>query len=253
MEDLTERARFDAEWGTQQARSIVSARLDPAESSRYLHPSRTMPYPLEYAFDLLGEVAGKHVLELGCGSGENTVPLCQRGAHVLGIDVSSELIALAKQRLRQAGLAAELKAGSEYALEIADQSVDVIFCASVMHHLNIAAAASEMCRVLKPGGAVVLKEPIRFSEAYAALRNLLPARPAVSKYEHPLTRPEFESIAGMFACDGLRYFRLPWVGVARRTSPSLPRPASRTDDRILGAFPFLSHFAPVAVVRLTQK
>jgi cyclopropane fatty-acyl-phospholipid synthase-like methyltransferase len=78
-----------------------------------------MPYPLEYAFYLLGDVAGKHVLELGCGSGENTVPLCQRGAHVLGIDVSSELIALAKQRLRQAGLAAELKAGSGYALEIA--------------------------------------------------------------------------------------------------------------------------------------
>ena len=119
MEDLTERARLDAEWGTQEARSIVIARLDPAESARHLHPSRTMPYPLEYAFYLLGDVAGKHVLELGCGSGENTVPLCQRGAHVLGIDVSSELIALAKQRLRQAGLAAELKAGSGYALEIA--------------------------------------------------------------------------------------------------------------------------------------
>ena len=131
--------------------------------------------------------------------------------------------------------------------------MDVIFCASVMHHLNIAAAASEMCRVLKPGGAVVLKEPIRFSEAYAALRNLLPARHDVSKYEHPLTRPEFESIAGMFACDGLRYFCLPWVGVARRTSPSLQRPTSRTDDRILGALPFLSHFATVAVVRLTPK
>ena len=33
MQDWTERARFDAEWGTQEARSIVIARLDPAESS----------------------------------------------------------------------------------------------------------------------------------------------------------------------------------------------------------------------------
>lgn len=253
MEDLTERAKSDAEWGAKAAKIAAIAPVNPTERSRYLHPSPTAPYALEYAFYLLGDVSGKRVLDLGCGSGEKTTLLCQRGAHVLGIDVSSELVAFAEQRLRQAGLTAELKVGSAYSLEIADESVDVIFCASVVHHLNTAAAVSEMRRVLKPGGAIILKEPIRFSEAYARLRNLLPARHDVSKYEHPLTRSEFASITGAFTCDGLRYFRLPWIGIARRLSPSLEKQASRLDDVIVRAFPFLSHFATVAVVRLTKK
>jgi SAM-dependent methyltransferase len=252
MENLTERARFDAEWGARAAKTAVLA-VNPAESTRYLHPSRMTPYALEYAFYLIGDVDGKRVLDLGCGSGEKTAWLCRRGAHLVGIDVSSELVALAEQRLRRSGLAAELKVGSAYALEIADESVDVIFCASVIHHLNITAAVSEMRRVLKPGGAIVLKEPIRFSEAYARLRNLLPTRRDVSKYEHPLTRSEFASITEAFTCDGLRYFRLPWIGIARRISSSLEKQASRIDEMILGAFPLLSRFATVVVVRLTKS
>ena len=252
MENLTERTRFDAEWGAKEAKTAVIAPVDPAESSRYLHPSRATPYALEYAFSLIGDVVGKRVLDLGCGSGEKTALLCQRGARVVGIDVSSELVVLAEQRLRQAGLAGELKVGSAYALEIAAEFVDVIFCASVLHHLNISAAVSEMRRVLKPGGAIVLKEPIRFSESYAWLRNLLPPRRDVSKYEHPLTRAEFSQATQAFKCDELRYFRLPWSGIVRRVAPSLETLACKIDDKVLSGIPFLSRFATVVVVRLTK-
>lgn len=253
MEDLTERAKLDAEWGTTAAKTAVIASVDPTESARYLHPSHTTPFALEYAFYLLGDIAGKRVLDLGCGSGEKTALLCQRGAQVLGVDVSSELIALAEQRLRQADLMAELKVGSAYSIEIADESVDVIFCASVLHHFNIPAAVSEMRRILRPDGVIIVKEPIRFSVTYAWLMNLLPARHDVSKYEHPLTRAEFASITGGFACDGLRYFRLPWIGIASRVSPRFEKQACRLDHMILRAFAFLSRFATVVVVRLTKK
>ena len=43
---------------------------------------------LNEAYDLLGDVRGKAVLDLGCGTGENLVPLARRGAHVTGIDTN---------------------------------------------------------------------------------------------------------------------------------------------------------------------
>ena len=70
-------------------------------------------------FRLLGPVTGQRVLELACGNGYLAHKLARLGAEVTAVDASPALIALAKQRLRQAGLAAELKAGSGYALEIA--------------------------------------------------------------------------------------------------------------------------------------
>jgi 2-polyprenyl-3-methyl-5-hydroxy-6-metoxy-1,4-benzoquinol methylase len=69
-----------------------------------LNPPPESPFPLEYAFHLLGDVRGKSVLDLGCGSGESVVILAHLGAKVLGIDISPDLIAIAEQRLREGGV-----------------------------------------------------------------------------------------------------------------------------------------------------
>ena len=69
---------------------------------RYISPRSDTVYPLEYAFHLLGDVRGKRVLDLGCGSGENTVPLLMRGAEVIAIDISPEMISAAGKRLATA-------------------------------------------------------------------------------------------------------------------------------------------------------
>ena len=66
---------------------------------RYLAPPQDTVYPLEYAFHLLGDINGKVVLEYGCGEGPNIVVLSRRGAKVIGVDISSEMLALAKQRM----------------------------------------------------------------------------------------------------------------------------------------------------------
>jgi methylase of polypeptide subunit release factors len=60
----------------------------PVRSERYLNPRADTPFPLEYAFHLLGDVKDKLVLDLGCGSGEEVIPLLRRGARVIGIDLS---------------------------------------------------------------------------------------------------------------------------------------------------------------------
>jgi|SRR5687768_8704948 len=58
--------------------------------ARYFAPSETTASPLEYAYHLLGDVAGKTVLEFGCGDGLNTIMLAKRGAKVIAFDISAD-------------------------------------------------------------------------------------------------------------------------------------------------------------------
>ena len=67
--------------GVQAAQTEASVSSDtPSNIARYMDPPAHTCFPLEYAFHLLGEARGKAVLELGCGSGENSHLLAHRGA-----------------------------------------------------------------------------------------------------------------------------------------------------------------------------
>src|SRR5437899_870917 len=183
---LSERNQAEIERSAAEARKVVLKPLEQAQIDRYLNPPADTPYPLEYAFHLLGDVRGKTVLDLGCGKGENIIPLLERGARVIGIDISPDLVAIAQERLSDANLEASLTVGSAYETGLPDESVDVIFCIALIHHLDIKLVRDEMWRVLRKGGVIILKEPVRFSKGYAGVRSLLPAREDISEFEHPL-------------------------------------------------------------------
>jgi len=211
MSQRAQRDRAEIERSAKEAAQIRILPPNRAQVERYLNPPSDTVFPLEYAFWLLGNVRGKIVLDFGCGTGENIVPLVERGAHVIGIDISPELIELARQRLALARVEATVQVGSAYETGLPDASVDVIFCVALVHHLDIERVRGEMQRVLAKDGEIILQEPIRFSRSYFRLRNLLPSRENVSEYEHPLTRTEFSAINESFKADGTRYFRLPFV------------------------------------------
>jgi SAM-dependent methyltransferase len=232
-------------------RSASEAReteLKRAEVERYLNPPPDTPFPLEYAFYLLGNAQGKTVLDLGCGTGDSIPGLAGRGARVVGIDLSPDLIRLAAARLDVHGIrTATLRVGSAYATGLPNASVDVVFCMSLLHHLEIPRAMNEMRRVIRPGGYAIIKEPIRFLPLYDRVRKLFPAHDHSSEYEHPLTKSEFFMMTEGFASSGLRFFRLPFV-------PLVKRPITwRTSAFLLRAVPALNPFATVAVLKLQMK
>ena len=101
-----------------------------------------------------------------------------------------------------------------------DGSIDVIFCMSLIHHLDIDKVSGEMLRVLAPTGYIVLKEPIRLSKSYAAVCKLVPEHSHISDFEHPLTQGELATIMEPFTAEGLRYFRLPIVPMTIRWLPA---------------------------------
>ena len=237
---------------TRSASEASKLVIKPVEVRRYLRPPADTPFPLEYAFYLLGDAKGQTVLDLGCGSGENLLPILHRGARVIGIDISPDLVAIAERRLNEAGLDASVAVGSAYETELPDASVDVIFCVALIHHLDIPRARAEMRRILRPGGFIVLQEPIRFSKTYSFLRRLLPDREDISDYEHPLTEDEFHAFQEAFECDGLRFFRLPFVPLAQRIIPAAQGPALRLSNSIVKRFPAVARHTTVAVVRLRK-
>lgn len=254
------------EWERAEiARSSVEAtlttddelRVSPAIFQRYTRPPADTAYPLEYAYYLLGDVAGKRVVDFGCGSGANTALLADRGAHVWGIDISEELLRLGQRRLSSSGRAGEATfiAGSAHDMPFPDNSIDVVFGIAILHHLDLDLVAKEVRRVLKPGGRAIFQEPVRNSAAIRFLRSLIPYRaPDISPYERPLTDDELRRFAAGFDTWSVRAFGLPHVQVGpllplvRRYSDAL----YAWDRRILDRMPGLGYYASVRVLSLSK-
>jgi 2-polyprenyl-3-methyl-5-hydroxy-6-metoxy-1,4-benzoquinol methylase len=102
---MTTRTESMQQWERAEiARSSVEATLTADQAlrvsertfARYASPPGDTAYPLEYAYHELGRVDGQRIVDFGCGSGANSVLLANRGAHVWGIDISEDLLRLAK-------------------------------------------------------------------------------------------------------------------------------------------------------------
>jgi len=248
---------------------IVRSRTEAAQSSnqrivvdgpnvrRYLNPPADTPYPLEYAFHLLGDATGQKVLDYGCGDGESAILLVRRNARIVGLDLSDDLLRLARTRLSVNGLGGEtmLIAGSAHDIPLPDSSVDIVFGMAILHHLDLERAAAEVWRVLKPGGRAIFKEPVRDSRLLKAVRGLIPYKAAdVSDYERPLTSQEIRRFGARFVLGRQRAFSLPFINVANvlpALRPSLMR-LYRLDRTLLKYVPFLRHYAGVRVFELLK-
>lgn len=82
----------------------------------------------EAELGVLGEVAGKDVLELGCGAARWSIALARRGARPVGLDLSPRQLAHARRLMREAGVAFPLVEASAEAVPLPDASFDLVFC-----------------------------------------------------------------------------------------------------------------------------
>lgn len=107
---------------------------------------------------LAGDVDGHRVLDAGCGSGPLSAALDAKGAIVTGFDSSKEMVELARQRL---GAEADLRvADLSEPLPFDDDVFDLVVASLVLHYLrDWDAPLTELRRVLRPGGRVVLSVP----------------------------------------------------------------------------------------------
>src|SRR5688572_20417307 len=115
---------------------------------------------------LLAAVAirpGDQVLDLACGSGEPALSEAKLGATVLATDLSREMVAVTKRRAASAGVTLEARVLDMERMDLPSAAYDVVTCRfGLMFCPDPEMAASEVHRVLKPGGrygVVVWGEP----------------------------------------------------------------------------------------------
>jgi SAM-dependent methyltransferase len=115
----------------------------------------------DIAADLLGDVAGRDVLDVGAGAGTMAVRLANLGAHVAATEPTEVLRRAAAATTQLAGL--DITVGADPAEDLAglaDRAFDAVLHLLVLHHVEpLGQALAEAHRVLRPGGVLVVVVP----------------------------------------------------------------------------------------------
>lgn len=111
----------------------------------------------ESDLQLLGDVAGKRVLVVGCGGGQDCIVLAKQGAQVVGVDLSDKQIEYGRRLAEREGVLVTLLQGNaEQLREIEDESQDLVISAHALNYVERADCAfTEVFRVLRPGSPFV--------------------------------------------------------------------------------------------------
>jgi ubiquinone/menaquinone biosynthesis C-methylase UbiE len=119
----------------------------------------------ESELQILGEIAGKDILELGCGAARWSIALAQRGARPVGLDFSSKQLQHARRLMQEAGVDFPLIEASAEDVPLPDASFDIVFCDwGAMTFCDPERTVPEAARLLRPGGLFTFSTatPIQF-------------------------------------------------------------------------------------------
>lgn len=153
----------------------------------------------------LGDARNLRVLDLGCGDGELTLHLLEAGASITAVDISPGMAELARRRIERfrPGADAEVVVGPGESIPVAAGAFDAVVGKWVLHHMDVAAGAAEVNRVLRPGGRGIFVETSALNPLLAFARRQLVHRRGVglklgTADEHPLTRADLRTIGSRF-------------------------------------------------------
>ncbi|HEU4516814.1 MAG TPA: bifunctional 2-polyprenyl-6-hydroxyphenol methylase/3-demethylubiquinol 3-O-methyltransferase UbiG [Steroidobacteraceae bacterium] len=155
--DPAEIAKFDA---------AAPRWWDPDGEFRPLHDLN--PARLDYIEARAG-LAGRRVVDVGCGGGLLAEGMARRGARVLGVDLAPEALAVARLHALESGLAVEYRQiAVETLADAATGEFDLVTCLEMLEHVpDPAAVVASIARLVQPGGDVVFSTINRNARSFA--------------------------------------------------------------------------------------
>ncbi|EWS93566.1 class I SAM-dependent methyltransferase [Streptomyces filamentosus] len=154
MPDSTAHARRDD--SPEEARRVLLSRTFDDDADLY---DRARPrYPAELyddLADLAGAVPGSRVLEIGCGTGQATVPLAGRGCRITAVEAGPRMAATARRNLAESP-AAEVVTAEFESWPLPAEPFDVVLAATAFHWIDPAVRVPRAADALRPGGALAV-------------------------------------------------------------------------------------------------
>ena len=215
--DPAEIAKFDA---------LAHRFWDESGEFKPLH--RLNPVRAAYIADRAAPLAGRRVLDVGCGGGLLAEALCRAGAQVTAVDRAPTMIEVARLHAAEAGLAIDYRVSD--ALQLRDdpaERFDVVCCMEMLEHVpDPAAMVAALASLVKPGGSLFVSTINRNAKAFATaivgaeyLLRLLPrGTHEYARFIRPAELASHARAAGFDVVDlaGLDYE--PFSGRCRRTT-----------------------------------
>jgi len=139
---------------------------DPNSEFKPLH--QINPLRLGWIDRLSGGLAGKRVIDIGCGGGILSESMARLGAEVTGIDLADKPLKVAQLHALDAGISVDYQAiSAEDLAQMAPASFDVVTCMEMLEHVPDPASTVQACATLvKPGGKVFFSTLNRNPKSY---------------------------------------------------------------------------------------
>lgn len=199
----SEAAHFGAmaqDWWNPRGSSAMLHRLNPVRL-RYIRDQADLHWDGDPT--LFTPLAGKRVLDVGCGAGLLAEPLARLGAAVTGIDAAAESIAVARDHAKARGLVIEYRVGG---IEVAaGETFDLVTCMEVIEHVaDPTTFVAGLASALASGGVLILSTPNRTPLSRVAMISLAEGFGQIPRGTHDWDRfVTPDELADMLAAAGL--------------------------------------------------
>lgn len=251
---LENEVAYHAEVAQRERENLVVT--PPELVERYRKCARWRTYYPECVVHFLTKHQPEHICDFGCGSGEMACRLGLLGYRVTGLDVSPDLIEVARERAVLEGVADRVTfvVADGASAPLTEGAFDAVLAMSVVHHMPIDEALNALERLLRPGGRIAFLEPVAYSRTLQWLRNRTPVEKDVSPDERQLCAAEIGLISKRFIVEEQRHFLM--VARLRRLLPEawfrMGERFLSTLDQALFLIPGVSHFSGV-IALLARK
>jgi ubiquinone/menaquinone biosynthesis C-methylase UbiE len=196
---------------------------------------------------------GRVFLDYACGNGLSAIKAAKAGSALsIGIDISAVSIANARGDAAAAAVADRtqfVQADAENT-RLPDDSIDLIICSGMLHHLDLSYAFPELRRILAPGGKILAVEALDYNPLIKLYRHLTPQMRTEWEKAHILSLKDVRFAERFFKVGDMRYWHI--TGIASADLPALA-PVLEVLDSVLTKIPLIQLMAWIFTFELLKE